>query len=174
MPASDDSHRPLALALPTPIPGKLTILSGAQSGVDRAALDAALALGFPCGGWVPSDRAAEDGEIPAHYPVTALAEGGYSARTTANLKLADGTVVIYHRELEGGTAETVRRCQRHSRPLLLIDAAKLSANDAAQQIKIFVGAQKIQSLNIAGPRASKWTEAHAYALKAVTALLRSL
>lgn len=170
---AEANHRWFDQALPTPIPGKLTLISGAQTGVDRAALDAALALGFPCSGWVPSNRTDEAGEIPAHYPVTALTAGGYAARTNANLKLADGTVIIYHREPEGGTAETVRRCRRYRRPHLLIDAAKFSAKEAAEQIKCFVEKEKLQSLNIAGPRASKWAKGHGYALQAITLLLRS-
>ena len=57
------------------------IVSGGQTGVDRGALDAALAAGFPCGGWCPADRAAEDGAIPVRYPLTPLARGGYRERT---------------------------------------------------------------------------------------------
>jgi hypothetical protein len=61
------------------------IVSGGQSGVDRGALDAALAAGFPCGGWCPADRCAEDGPIPARYPLNSLARGGYRERARQNV-----------------------------------------------------------------------------------------
>jgi hypothetical protein len=87
------------------------IISGGQTGVDRGALDAALVAGFPCGGWCPADRAAEDGEIPERYPLTPrtidkvgrasraretrqLAEQ-YRARTLKNVQNSDGTVILY-------------------------------------------------------------------------------
>jgi hypothetical protein len=55
------------------------IISGGQTGVDRAALDAALAADFPCGGWCPADRSAEDGPIPERYPMSLFMEGGVPA-----------------------------------------------------------------------------------------------
>jgi len=46
------------------------VVSGGQTGADRAGLDAAMALGIPVGGWCPRGRRAEDGPIPAIYPLT--------------------------------------------------------------------------------------------------------
>ena len=71
------------------------IVSGGQTGVDRAALDAALAAIFPCGGWTPADRMAEDGVIPERYPLTPLLRGGYRERTRQNVVDSDGTAIIY-------------------------------------------------------------------------------
>jgi hypothetical protein len=68
----------------------LKVISGGQTGVDRGALDAALAAHFPCGGWCPADRKAEDGEVPEEYPVTPLRHGGYRARTRKNVEESDG------------------------------------------------------------------------------------
>jgi hypothetical protein len=70
----------------------LKIISGGQTGVDRGALDAALAVHFPCGGRCPAGRKAEDGTIPENYPVTALRRGGYRARTLKNVQDSDGTL----------------------------------------------------------------------------------
>jgi hypothetical protein len=64
------------------------IISGGQTGVDRGALDAALVHAFPCGGWCPADRSAEDGRIPDRYPLKPLARGGYRARTRRPVLLA--------------------------------------------------------------------------------------
>lgn len=71
------------------------IVSGGQTGVDRGALDAALAAGFPCGGWCPEGRMAEDGAIPPHYPLTELPGADYKQRTKRNVMDSDGTLVIY-------------------------------------------------------------------------------
>jgi len=71
------------------------IISGGQTGVDRGVLDAAIAAGFPCGGWCPTGRRAEDGRIPDRYPVAELPDGGYPARTVRNLLESDGTLILY-------------------------------------------------------------------------------
>jgi hypothetical protein len=88
------------------------IVSGGQTGVDRGALDAALRVGFPCGGWCPQDRKAEDGPIPDRYPLVVLPGAGYRQRTLKNVKDSDGTVIIYANTLSGGTKLTRDFCQR--------------------------------------------------------------
>lgn len=87
-------------------PAKL--LSGGQTGVDRAALDAALALGIPCGGWCPQGRRAEDGQIPARYPLTETGSPGYRERTYLNVRDSDGTLILARGALSGGTTLTRR------------------------------------------------------------------
>jgi hypothetical protein len=72
----------------------IKIISGGQTGVDRGALDAALAVKFPCGGWCPADRRAEDGSIPGRYPLTPLPGGGYRERTRQNVIDSDGTATV--------------------------------------------------------------------------------
>lgn len=150
------------------------IISGAQTGVDRGALDAALARGFPCGGWVPAGRLAEDGVIPAHYPVKELEKGGYRQRTIQNLLDADGTLILYFGELEGGTQETAFRCMKLRRPFRLVDAVEIPPKRCAELAAEFVRAKGLRSLNVAGPRAGKEPKAHAYAREAVDGLLSIL
>ena len=80
----------------------IKIISGGQTGIDRGALDGALAKGVPCGGWCPEGRRAEDGVIPKIYPVRSLAGAGYSGRTLRNVIDSDGTVVLHFGALTGG------------------------------------------------------------------------
>lgn len=142
---------------------RLTIVSGGQSGVDRGALDAALAAGIPCGGWCPAGRVAEDGTIPGRYPLRELPGAGYVERTLRNVLDSDATLVICYGEPEGGTRQTLEFCERRSKPRLVIDAAVTAPQEAAQQVAAFIRAQGVRVLNVAGPRASKQPGAHAYA-----------
>ena len=148
------------------------IISGGQTGVDRAALDAALRHGINCGGWCPAGRFDEFGKIPDRYPVQELPSGGFTERTLQNAKDSDGTVVIYPGELYGGTEQTVRFCIDLKRPHQLIDASKISPDGAGNLIADFVRENKIAILNIAGPRQSEWPDGYDYALRVVSAFLQ--
>ena len=150
------------------------IVSGGQTGVDRGALDAALEAKFACGGWCPAGRIAEDGPIAARYPLAELPGGGYEERTLKNVVDSDGTAIFYNGELEGGTRLTAEYCQQHRKPCELLNAARLSPDEAAQEILAFVAGRNIRVLNVAGPRASKWPGAHDYAHDAVELLLIAL
>jgi hypothetical protein len=150
----------------------LKIISGGQTGVDRAALDVALKHGIECGGWCPAERLDEFGKIPDRYPVQELPEGGVTERTLQNVKDSDGTVVIYPVELRGGTEQTVRFCLELKRPHELIDASQISTEGAAKLIRDFVDKNKINILNVAGPRQSEWPEGYAYASRALSAFLK--
>ena len=149
----------------------LKIISGGQTGVDRAALDVALRHGIECGGWCPAGRLDEFGRIPDHYPIQEL-QGGFTERTLQNVKDSDGTVVIYPVELRGGTEQTVRFCLELKRPHELIDASQISTEGAAKLIRDFVDKNKINILNVAGPRHSEWPEGYAYASRALSAFLK--
>ena len=145
----------------------MKIISGAQTGVDRAALDVALKHGIDCGGWCPAGRLDELGKIPDRYPVKELEQGSFADRTLQNVRDSDGTVAIYFGELRGGTEHTVHYCLEQKRPHRLIDAAKLSPEDAARAIGDFVREHKIDILNVAGPRQSEWADGYGFGFRAL-------
>ena len=149
----------------------LKIISGGQTGVDRAALDVALKHGIDCGGSCPNGRLDEFGRIPDRYPVVELEEGGFAERTLQNVKDSDGTVVIHGGKLRGGTEQTVRFCVEAHKPHRLIDALTTSAEKAAETIRDFVRRKGIDTLNVAGPRQTEWPEGYAYTFGALERFL---
>lgn len=92
------------------------IVSGGQAGVDRAALDVALQLGMPCGGWCPKDRKAEDGLIAPCYPLRETPSDDYAQRTEWNVRDSDGTLVLTIGPPTEGTAFTVTVAARLKKP----------------------------------------------------------
>ena len=150
------------------MPKKFRIVSGGQTGADQAALDAALELGIDCGGWCPEDRASEAGPIPDKYPVVPLPGAGYRQRTRQNVIDSDATVIISFGAPDGGTRTTVVYCQKKGKPHLIIDAEITSALEASRQIKRFVKANHIATLNVAGPRASKHPAIYQYVYETIS------
>ncbi|MEQ5837820.1 putative molybdenum carrier protein [Marinobacter sp. NFXS9] len=131
----------------------LKIISGGQTGADRAALDAALEAGFPIGGSCPAGRKAEDGPISLDYGLEEV-NGGYRQRTKRNILDADGTLIFYESYLSGGTELTVEFCIRLKKPYKLIDIDTVDAETASNLLIAFTNAFDIRVLNVAGPRAS--------------------
>jgi hypothetical protein len=125
------------------------IISGGQTGVDRAALDVALELGIPCGGWCPKGRRAEDGRIPDHYPLQEASSSEYPVRTQLNVEDSDGTLVLSLGSPVGGTALTIKLAKKFRKPYLLID---LSQGQAPQKVLDWARDNQGRILNIAGPR----------------------
>jgi hypothetical protein len=163
------------------------IISGGQTGVDRAALDAALAVDFPCGGWCPADRKAEDGTIPDRYPMSLLAlcdmgnarmarpvGQGNRPRTLKNVQGSDGTAILFNQSLTGGTKLTRDLCIREKKPFIVLDATQISVERAVKAIVRFIDENEIQTMNVAGPRASGWTEGYAFALAVVGGVISHL
>jgi hypothetical protein len=128
------------------------IVSGGQTGVDRAALDVALELGLSCGGWCPRGRRAEDGPIDARYPLTETPWDGYPQRTRWNVRDSDGTLILTLGEPRGGTALTVEYAQRLDKPYLTLDLTQ--APDPAA-VRDWALKNKVGILNVAGPRAGE-------------------
>ena len=130
------------------------IISGGQTGADRAALDWAIAHNVPHGGWCPRGRLAEDGPIPSIYALHETATSRYPERTERNIVESDGTFIFSLTDtVEGGTKLTADLVRRHRKPLLLISAE--TKRDHAAGLRRFVAEQGIRRLNVAGPRASK-------------------
>jgi Circularly permutated YpsA SLOG family len=150
----------------------LKIISGGQTGVDRAALDVALKNGIDCGGWCPTGRLDEFGRIPDRCSFKELEHGGFTERTLQNVKDSDGTVIIYSGKLGGGTEQTIRFCVEQQRPHQLIGGSKISTEKAARSIADLVRKHKINILNVAGPRQSEWPEGYDYAFRALDIFLR--
>jgi hypothetical protein len=128
------------------------LVSGGQTGVDRAALDVALDLGLDCGGWCPRGRAAEDGPIASRYPLRETPGAHPSQRTTWNVRDSQATLALVRGEPVGGTALALAHAKILGRPTLLID---LSVRPDPEAIQAWIANQGVQSLNVAGPRESQ-------------------
>ena len=132
------------------------IVSGGQTGVDRAALDAARELGLPYGGFVPKGRWTEDGPLPDEYDHMIETEARHpSSRTRRNIRQSDATLVITRGEADGGTLLTLRKARDCGKPLLHVDLARTPPDRACLEIRGWLEAMPAGTLNVAGPRASK-------------------
>jgi hypothetical protein len=130
------------------------IISGGQTGVDRAALDIALGFNISCGGWCPKGRLAEDGVIPARYPLKETKSSDYEMRTEWNVRDSDGTLVLTLGKPTGGTAFTIECAKKYKKPCLVVN---LKRHDG-EVVNIYwdwIEVNDIKVLNIAGPRESK-------------------
>jgi hypothetical protein len=132
------------------------IVSGGQTGADRAALDFALENEIPIGGWVPKGRLAEDGRIPDRYSGLVETESSDPAvRTARNVRDSDATLIVSHGPLEGGSLLTLREAERAAKPVLHLDLDELARDLAAARLRGWLAAVQPSVLNVAGPRASR-------------------
>ena len=131
------------------------IISGGQTGADRAALDAAIEMGLAHGGWVSKGRRTEDGPLPERYDVMETESRDYARRTAENVAAADATVLISHGPLAGGSALTREIAEKKGRPWLHLDLERMSRFDAARRVSRWLRQEQVAVLNVAGPRASE-------------------
>jgi hypothetical protein len=143
------------------------VVSGGQTGVDRAALDAALGLGIPCGGWCPAGRWAEDGRIPSRYPLRETPRADPAQRTLWNVRDADATLILSPRPLRGGTRFTRDCARRLGRPCEVRDPLA----DGPGPVRRWLLGLGPLVLNVAGPRESELPGAHAASLRWLLDLL---
>jgi hypothetical protein len=129
------------------------VVSGGQTGVDRTALDVALSLGIEIGGWCPRNRWAEDGTIPAKYPLFETRSSDVHVRTQRNVEISSATLVLSRGSPMGGTRYTVEIAEALCRPVLIIDLND-GQPDHIQAIVRWLDAVKPTVLNVAGPRES--------------------
>lgn len=150
---------------------RLKIVSGGQTGVDRAALDAAMQHGLECGGWCPKGRRAEDGRIDGRYPLTETPERRYSQRTEWNVRDSDATLIIAREmPLSGGTAFTFETAEQYGKPVLVADLTQIDI----KSVNKWLLENDVQTLNIAGPRESKQPGIYSQSKDFLLQLLKSL
>jgi hypothetical protein len=138
------------------LPNKPKIISGGQTGVDRAALDAALECGLPIGGFVPLGRWAEDGQVPSSYKgLTECDSPDPALRTRLNVEHSDGTLILSHGKLAGGSLVTWQAARNARKPCLHIDLERNLDDSAVEKILLWLRNGGFSDLNVAGPRASK-------------------
>jgi hypothetical protein len=130
------------------------IVSGGQTGADRAALDAAVRAGIAHGGWVPRGRKAEDGSIPSRYRVRELASFRYADRTERNVQDSDATLIVSRGPLTGGSRLTLGLARKHRKPCLHVDLEVTPMETAGTLVAGWLEEKGVITLNVAGPRAS--------------------
>jgi hypothetical protein len=128
---------------------QLRVISGGQTGVDRAALDVAIALDVPHGGWCPLGRLAEDGRIPDCYQLQETDSPEYPVRTERNVLESDATIVLCRGTPTGGTDLTIRMARKHHRPCLVVD---LELPRPPDEVRRWLKGHRVRVLNVAGPR----------------------
>lgn len=145
------------------------IVSGGQTGVDRAALDAALEQGIEVGGWCPYGRRAEDGPIPDRYPLQTTPSAAYAQRTVWNVRDSDGTLILGNPGRSAGTLLTERAAEQQGKPLLQIKTTDTDPDG----VQAWMKEHQIAVLNVAGPRESEapgiYTSAKAFMTRLIQA-----
>jgi hypothetical protein len=147
------------------------IVSGGQTGVDRAALDVALEMGIECGGWCPAGRMAEDGPIDARYPLRETPSTDPTQRTEWNVRDSDGTLILTAGTPSPGTDAAIAEARELGRPHYTYHAG--SPEDVAV-FRRWLQVYRIHTLNVAGPRESEAPGIYAEARRILNALLSGI
>jgi len=147
------------------------IISGGQTGVDQAALDVAIALDIPHGGWIPKGRKTENGVLPDTYRLKEMPTFSYAKRTEQNVIDSEGTLIISLGPLTGGSELTHKMAMLHDRPCLHIDLGILDPHKAVNTVRLWIAHHGIKFLNIAGPRASENPNIYDMTTKLLKAIL---
>jgi hypothetical protein len=147
------------------------IISGGQTGVDKAALDVAMVLGIPHGGWIPKGRKTENGALPDKYQLKEMPTSSYAKRTEQNVIDSEGTLIISLGPLTGGSELTHKTAMLHDRPCLHIALGTSNTLQAVKTIRSWIVHHGIEILNIAGPRASENPEIYDLTTKTLKAVL---
>ena len=155
------------------------IWSGGQTGVDRAALDAALEAGLATGGWIPRGRRAEDGPIPPSYAgLRETDSDDYAVRTVRNVVDSDATLILTWGPATGGTLATLLAAERAGKPHLVIDLLVADSVGDARTVSAWIaglaGPDRRPVLNVAGPRASQAPHVYARAREFLTRTFAAL
>ena len=132
----------------------IKIISGGQTGADRAALDFAMRHNIPHGGWIPKGRLTEAGPLAPKYQLKEMPTGEYPKRTEQNVLNADGTLIVSRGKLTGGSALTQALAARHRKPCLHVNMDTVSVENAAELIGTWISKEGVEILNVAGPKAS--------------------
>ncbi len=149
----------------------LKIISGGQTGADRAGLDWAIKHGIPHGGWCPKGRKAEDGPIDAKCQLKETPNSNDLQCTEWNVRDSDGTVIFsVGKRLSGNSAETLEFAIKHRKPYLHLSA--VFKDNAAQKLEKWIEENNIRVLNVAGPRASKEPKVAKFVIAALDAALK--
>ena len=148
------------------------VTSGGQTGADQAALDVAIKLNIPHGGWIPKGRKTESGKLSEKYQLQEMLTASYPKRTEQNVLDSDATLIISHGKLNGGSALTRTLAKKHNRPWVHIDMVRFSVSDAAKAVRSWVERNNIQILNVAGPRGSKEPKIYDVTVKVLEVALR--
>jgi hypothetical protein len=160
------------------------IHSGGQTGVDRAALDAAMLLGITVGGWCPQGRRSEKGTIPLKYPLIETPARSYAVRTEWNARDTDGTLILVLSEISSGTRLTIEAAKNYGKPLQIVHLEpderpglledENSGEESIALVVEWLQRHRIRRLNVAGPRGSSNARVYSLARDFMTRLLKQL
>ncbi|MDA3834924.1 MAG: putative molybdenum carrier protein, partial [Spirochaetales bacterium] len=148
------------------------IISGGQTGADQAGLDVAIKHNIPHGGAIPKGRMTESGVLPDKYNLEEMKTKSYPKRTEKNVVDSDGTVIFTHGKLAGGSLLTRKKALQHDKPVLHLDMSKEGIDDAMRVLTAFVENNKVETLNVAGSRASKDLEIYGKTFSVIEGVLK--